>query len=145
MCMRPDSHTQLPTWYLSTIILYYCTRPDQTRPVYYYYYYYKLYVSSFFLSLCFFDFCFFGDGCPCFFPSILYHHFLLPFFSVLLFARREHRTFFFPGGVFFFLCVGEKPTVLLYTYINRHAGTPKHIPQPKPTKNNVVVHKLDGI
>ena len=28
--------------------------------------------------------------------------------------------------------VGEKPTVILYTYINRHAGT-----QEKQTRNNV--------
>ena len=32
--------------------------------------------------------------------------------------------------------VGEKPTVILYTYINRHAGTP-HIHQ-KQNRNNVV-------
>ena len=45
--------------------------------------------------------------------------------------------------------VREKTTVILYTYINRHAGTPdknknkqkhcvKYITQPKSTKNNVV-------
>ena len=31
--------------------------------------------------------------------------------------------------------VGEKPTVMLYTYINRHAGTPD-----KTKQNIVVVH-----
>ena len=31
--------------------------------------------------------------------------------------------------------VGEKPTVILYTYINRHAGTPEK--QKKQTRNNV--------
>ena len=34
--------------------------------------------------------------------------------------------------------VGEKPTVILYTYINRHAGTPAK--KQKQNKNNVVVH-----
>ena len=29
--------------------------------------------------------------------------------------------------------IGEKPTVILYTYINRHAGTPK--PQQRNTVN----------
>ena len=34
--------------------------------------------------------------------------------------------------------VGEKPTVILYIYINRHAGTPeKH---EKQTRDNVVHH-----
>ena len=34
--------------------------------------------------------------------------------------------------------VGEKPTVILYIYINRHAGTPeKHL---KQTRDNVVHH-----
>ena len=34
--------------------------------------------------------------------------------------------------------VGEKPTVILYIYINRHAGTPeKH---KKQTRDNVVYH-----
>ena len=32
--------------------------------------------------------------------------------------------------------IGEKPTVILYTYINRHAGTPKK----RLTKKNIVVH-----
>ena len=31
--------------------------------------------------------------------------------------------------------VGEKPTVILYIYINRHAGTPE-----KQTRDNVVYH-----
>ena len=44
--------------------------------------------------------------------------------------------------------VGEKATVILYTHINRHPGTPNktelqqtktlyNIPLPKPAKNNV--------
>ena len=32
--------------------------------------------------------------------------------------------------------VGEKPTVILYTYINRHAGTPE---KQQKKQNNVVV------
>ena len=32
--------------------------------------------------------------------------------------------------------IGEKPTVILYTYINRHAGTPKKL----VTNKNMVVH-----
>ena len=31
--------------------------------------------------------------------------------------------------------IGEKPTVILYTYINRHAGTPEK--QSKQNRNNV--------
>ena len=34
--------------------------------------------------------------------------------------------------------VGEKPTVILYTYINRHAGTPDK--KQKQNRNNVVQH-----
>ena len=34
--------------------------------------------------------------------------------------------------------VGEKPTVILSIYINRHAGTPEK--QYKQTRNNVVHH-----
>ena len=33
--------------------------------------------------------------------------------------------------------VGEKPTVILYTYINRHAGTPDK--KQKQNRNNIVV------
>ena len=37
--------------------------------------------------------------------------------------------------------VGEKPTVLLYTYINSHAGTPeKQQKQQFKKKKNVVIH-----
>ena len=32
--------------------------------------------------------------------------------------------------------VGEEPTVILYIYINRHAGTPEN----KQTRDNVVHH-----
>ena len=35
--------------------------------------------------------------------------------------------------------VGEKPTVILYTYINRHAGTPNK--KQKQKRNNVVHHQ----
>ena len=45
--------------------------------------------------------------------------------------------------------VEEKPTVILYTYINRHAGTSKrpltnknivlYIPQPKPSKKTFII------
>ena len=34
--------------------------------------------------------------------------------------------------------VGEKPTVILYTYINRHAGKPDR--HQKQNRNNVVHH-----
>ena len=34
--------------------------------------------------------------------------------------------------------VGEKPTVILYTYINCHAGTPDR--HKKQNRNNVVHH-----
>ena len=37
--------------------------------------------------------------------------------------------------------VGEKPTVILYTYINRHAGTPKKT----LTNKNIVVHTTTKI
>ena len=42
--------------------------------------------------------------------------------------------------------VGEKPTVILYTYtliINRHAGTPDK--KQKQNRNNVVVHHQTGL
>ena len=36
--------------------------------------------------------------------------------------------------------IGEKPTVILYTYINRHAGTPeKRRKQKKCSTSNMVV------
>ena len=36
--------------------------------------------------------------------------------------------------------IGEKPTVILYTYINRHAGTPeKQRRQNSTSSNNMVV------
>ena len=34
--------------------------------------------------------------------------------------------------------IGEKPTVILYTYINRHAGTPDI--HEKQNRNNAVVY-----
>ena len=35
--------------------------------------------------------------------------------------------------------IGEKPTVILYTYINRHAGTPEKQRRRKSTSSNMVV------
>ena len=39
--------------------------------------------------------------------------------------------------------VGEKPTVILYTYINRHAGTPEKQQKQKnvvhPSSNTIVI------
>ena len=36
--------------------------------------------------------------------------------------------------------IGEKPTVILYTYINRHAGTPK--PQSRNTVSQGVYNRF---
>ena len=43
--------------------------------------------------------------------------------------------------------IGEKPTVILYTYINRHAGTPKNPSENKIViikhgSNNILLHRL---
>ena len=35
--------------------------------------------------------------------------------------------------------IGEKPTVILYTYINRHAGTPEKQRKQNRTSSNMVV------
>ena len=35
--------------------------------------------------------------------------------------------------------IGEKPTVILYTYINRHAGTQKKQRRQKSTSSNMAV------
>ena len=35
--------------------------------------------------------------------------------------------------------IGEKPTVILYTYINRHAGTPEKQRRQKSISSNMVV------
>ena len=35
--------------------------------------------------------------------------------------------------------IGEKPTVVLYTYINRHAGTPAKQREQNNTSSNMVV------
>ena len=35
--------------------------------------------------------------------------------------------------------IGEKPTVILYTYINRHAGTPEKQRRQNSTSSNMVV------
>ena len=44
--------------------------------------------------------------------------------------------------------IGEKPTVILYTYINRHAGTPEKQRKNKIKQknmvhsNNILLHRL---
>ena len=35
--------------------------------------------------------------------------------------------------------IGEKPTLILYTHINRHAGTPEKQQRQKSTSSNMVV------
>ena len=35
--------------------------------------------------------------------------------------------------------IGEKPTVILYTYINRHAGTPEKQRRQSSTSSNMTV------
>ena len=35
--------------------------------------------------------------------------------------------------------IGEKPTVILHTYINRHAGTPEKQRKQNSTSSNIVV------
>ena len=35
--------------------------------------------------------------------------------------------------------IGKKPTVVLYTYINRHAGTPEKQRRQNSTSSNMVV------
>ena len=35
--------------------------------------------------------------------------------------------------------IGEKPTVILYTYINRHVGTPEKQRRQKSTSSDMVV------
>ena len=35
--------------------------------------------------------------------------------------------------------IGEKPTVILYTYINRHAGTPEKQRKQNSTSSNMVI------
>ena len=39
--------------------------------------------------------------------------------------------------------IGEKPTVILYTYINRHAGTPKNF--VNTANKNIVVHFIGDV
>ena len=37
--------------------------------------------------------------------------------------------------------IGEKPTVILYTYINRHAGTPeKQEDKTDSTSSNIIIY-----
>ena len=38
--------------------------------------------------------------------------------------------------------VGEKPTVILYTYINRHAGTPEKTIKTKQRKRGTPLHMV---
>ena len=40
--------------------------------------------------------------------------------------------------------IGEKPTVILYTYINRHAGTPEKQRKQNSTSSNTVVYCYIG-
>ena len=41
--------------------------------------------------------------------------------------------------------IGEKPTVVLYTYINRHAGTPEKQRRQNSTSSNIIIHKNNDI
>ena len=41
--------------------------------------------------------------------------------------------------------VDEKPTVVLYTYINRHAGTPEKQPKQKQCSAPIIKHGSDNI
>ena len=36
--------------------------------------------------------------------------------------------------------IGEKPTVILYTYINRHAGTPEKQRRQNSTLSNIIIY-----
>ena len=41
--------------------------------------------------------------------------------------------------------IGEKPTVILYTYINRHAGTPEKQRKNKKQKNTIKHGSKDSV
>ena len=40
--------------------------------------------------------------------------------------------------------IGEKPTVILYTYINRHAGTPEKKRRQNSTSSNIIIYNNIG-
>ena len=40
--------------------------------------------------------------------------------------------------------IGEKPTVILYTYINRHAGTPEKQRRQNSTSSNIIIFSLNN-
>ena len=40
--------------------------------------------------------------------------------------------------------IGEKPTVILYTYINRHAGTPEKQRRQNSTSSNIIIYCYIG-
>ena len=40
--------------------------------------------------------------------------------------------------------IGEKPTVILYTYINRHAGTPAKQRRQNSTSSNIIIYCYIG-
>ena len=41
--------------------------------------------------------------------------------------------------------IGEKPTVILYTYINRHAGTPEKQQRQNSTSSNIIIYNNNKI
>ena len=41
--------------------------------------------------------------------------------------------------------IGEKPTVILYTYINRHAGTPEKQRRQNSTSSNIIMYNNNNI
>ena len=40
--------------------------------------------------------------------------------------------------------IGEKPTVILYTYINRHAGAPEKQRRQNSTSSNIIIYNNGG-
>ena len=41
--------------------------------------------------------------------------------------------------------IGEKPTVILYTYINRHAGTSEKQRRQNSTSSNIIIYNENNI
>ena len=41
--------------------------------------------------------------------------------------------------------IGEKPTVILYTNINRHAGTPEKQRRQNSTLSNIIIYNNNNI
>ena len=41
--------------------------------------------------------------------------------------------------------IGEKPTVILCTYINRHAGTPEKQRRQNSTSSNIIIYNNNNI